>query len=54
MKDEVTILNDVLEEINPDCLDRKRIKRAIDGLAGRKYKFRVIEVREEEQTENVM
>lgn len=52
IKDETMILNDVLEEINPDCLDRERIKKAIDGLAGRKYTFRVIEV--EEQTEDVM
>lgn len=54
IKDEATLLNDVLEEINPDYLDRERIKRAIDGLAGRKYKFRVIEVEEEEQTENAV
>ncbi len=52
IKDETMIINDVLEEINPNCLDRERIKRAIDGLIGRKYTFRVIEV--EEQTENVM
>lgn len=52
IKDEATLLNDVLEEINPECLDRERIKRAIDGLTGRKYTFRVIEV--EEQTENAM
>lgn len=52
LKDETLIINNVLEEINPDCLDRERIKRAIDGLIGRKYTFRVIEV--EEQTENVM
>lgn len=52
IKDETIILNDVLEEINPDCLDRERIKKAIDGLIGRKYTFRVIEV--EEQTENAV
>lgn len=47
IKDETLIINDVLEEIKPDCLDRERIKRAIDGLIGRKYTFRVIEVEEE-------
>lgn len=52
IKDETLIINDVLEEINPNCLDRERIKRAIDGLIGRKYTFRVIEV--EERTENVV
>lgn len=52
IKDETLIINDVLEEINPDCLDRERIKRAVEGLIGRKYTFRVIEV--EEQTENAM
>lgn len=52
IKDETLIINDVLEEIKPDCLNRERIKRAIDGLIGRKYTFRVIEV--EEETKNVM
>lgn len=52
IKDETMIINDVLEEVNPDCLDRKRIKRAVEGLVGRKYTFRVIEV--EDQTENAM
>lgn len=55
IKDEALIINDVLEEIKPeclDCLDRKRIKRAIDGLIGRKYTFRVIEV--EDDQENVV
>lgn len=52
IKDETLIINDVLEEIKPDCLDREWIKRAIDGLIGRKYTFRVIEV--EEETKNAM
>lgn len=55
IKDETVIINNVLEEIRPeclDCLDRERIKRAIDGLIGRKYTFRVIE--EEEETKNAM
>lgn len=55
IKDETVIINNVLEEIKPeclDCLDRERIKRAIDGLIGRKYTFRVIEV--EEDTKNAV
>lgn len=55
LKDETLIINNVLEEIKPeclDCLDRERIKRAIDGLIGRKYTFRVIEV--EEETKNAV
>lgn len=51
IKDEMLIINNVLEEINPSCLNRERIKKAIDGLFGRKYKFRIIE---EEETESVM
>lgn len=52
IKDETLIINDVLEEIKPDCLDRERIKRAVDGLIGRKYTFRVIEM--EDDTKNVV
>ena len=51
MKDEATIITNVLEEINPSCLNRQRTQKAIDGLFGRKYKFRIIE---EEETESVM
>lgn len=49
IKDETVIINNVLEEIKPDCLDRERIKRAIDGLIGRKYTFRVIEMEDEKE-----
>lgn len=52
IKDETLIINNVLEKINPACLNREQVKRAVDGLIGRKYKFRVIE--EEEQSESVM
>lgn len=51
IKDETLIINDVLEEVKPDCLDRERIKRAIDGLFTRKYTFRIVE---EEESENVV
>lgn len=51
IKDETLIINNVLEKINPSCLNRDQIKKAVDGLIGRKYRFRFIE---EEETENVM
>ena len=43
IKDEIMIIEDVLNEIDPSYLDRKRIKKAIDGLFRRKYKFRIVE-----------
>lgn len=52
IKDETVIINNVLEEIKPNCLDRERIKKAVDGLLGRKYTFRVIEM--EDETENAV
>ena len=50
-KDETLIINNVLEKINPECLNRNRIQKAVDGLIGRKYSFRFIE---EDETENVV
>lgn len=50
-KDETLIINNVLEKINPECLNRNRIQKAVDGLIGRKYSFRFVE---EDETENVM
>lgn len=44
LKDEILIVKNVLREITDDsCFQRKRIKRAIDGLFTRKYAFRVVE-----------
>lgn len=43
LKDELLIVQSVLKEIKPDCLQRKRVQRAVDGLLGRKYTFRVVE-----------
>lgn len=43
LKDELLIVQSVLKEIKPDCLNRKRVQRAVDGLLGRKYTFRVVE-----------
>lgn len=45
-KDETLIINNVLEKINPTCLSREQVKKAVDGLIGRKYKFRIIEEEE--------
>lgn len=42
-KDELLIVQDVLKEINPNYLHRERVQKAIDGLLGRKYTFRVVE-----------
>lgn len=43
IKDELMIVENVLAEINPDCLQRERVQKAVDGLLGRKYTFRVVE-----------
>ncbi|KAI4445321.1 hypothetical protein C823_007828 [Eubacterium plexicaudatum ASF492] len=42
-KDEILIVENVLKEINPTCLQREKVKKAIKGLIGRKYRFRIIE-----------
>lgn len=47
VKDEMLIIGNVLEKINPECLNRNRIQKAVDGLLGRKYRFRFIEEEEE-------
>lgn len=46
-KDELLIIQCVLKEINPNCLHRERVQKAVDGLLGRKYTFRVVEEVEE-------
>ncbi len=43
IKDELLIVANVLEEINPEYVKRDRIQKAINGLLNRKYKFRVVE-----------
>lgn len=50
IKDELIIIGNVLNEINPSCVQRERIQKAIDGLLGRKYSFRIVE---ETTNENV-
>ena len=47
-KDEICIIENVLEKIDPTCLQREEIQKAIDGLFNRKYKFRIIEEGEED------
>lgn len=51
-KDEINIIQDVLEKVDSFWLSRKRIQKAIDGLFKRKYTFRIVE--EEEDVKNVV
>ena len=43
LKDEILIIKNVLEKIDPSCLNRSRIQKAIDGLFKRKYTYRIVE-----------
>ena len=43
IKDEIIIVENVLKELDPTCLQRENVKKAIKGLIGRKYTFRIIE-----------
>lgn len=49
IKDEIIIIQDVLEKVDSFWLSRKRIQKAIDGLFKRKYKFRIIEEEDNEK-----
>lgn len=49
VKDEMLIIQNVLEKINPSSLNREQVQKAIDGLFKRKYRFRIIEDEEEIQ-----
>lgn len=49
MKDELLIIQNVLEKVDSFWLSREQIQKAVDGLFKRKYRFRIIE--EEEKTE---
>ena len=46
IKDELLIVESVLNEINPSCVQKEKIQKAIDGLFSRKYTFRIIEEEE--------
>lgn len=43
LKDEILIVENVLREIDPSCFQREKVIKAIKGLFGRKYTFRIIE-----------
>ena len=44
IKDEILIVENVLENIkNVSCMHRDQVQKSINGLFGRKYKFRIIE-----------
>lgn len=42
-KDELLIVENVLREIKPECMQRQRVQKAIDGLLHRKYTYRIVE-----------
>lgn len=48
LKDELLIISDILDDIDPSQFQRNRIQRAVDGLLHRKYKYRVTEVDDNE------
>lgn len=50
LKDELLIIESVLKEINSEWVQRKRVQKAVDGLLGRKYTFRVVEEAEDNAT----
>lgn len=43
IKDELRIIENVITEFNFDCLKRDNVKKSIDKLLKRKYRFRLIE-----------
>lgn len=50
-KDEIQIIQNVLTKINPECVQRERIQKAVDGLFHRKYTYRIIEGSEDDENE---
>ena len=45
IKDELLIIENVLKKFSDvSCLHRDRVQKAIDGLFGRKYSFRIIDI----------
>lgn len=48
LKDELMIISDILDEINPSQFQRSRIQKAVEGLLHRKYKYRVTEVEDDD------
>lgn len=52
-KDEIIIVENVLKELDPTCLQREKVKKAINGLIGRKYTFRIMEEEESDDMQNM-
>lgn len=52
VKDEIIVIEKVLEELNPNHITRKDIQNTVDGLMHRKYTFRILEESEEEVKED--
>lgn len=53
IKDELLVVGQVLEEINPSSIQKDRLQRVVDGLFTRKYTFRVVEEEGSEENENL-
>ena len=50
IKDEMLIIQNVLEKIDPASLNREQVQKAIDGLFKRKYRFRIVDEEEEQNS----
>lgn len=50
-KDEILIIQTILTNIKPECFQRERIQKAVDGLFHRKYTYRIIEGNEDDESE---
>ena len=53
IQDEIFIIEKVLKEIDPSHLQREKVKKAIKGLIGRKYRFRIVEEEEPDDMQDV-
>jgi uncharacterized protein YbcC (UPF0753/DUF2309 family) len=53
IKDELTIVRNILRENNSYSFNRKTVKKAIDGLSKRKYTFRITETENIEEGDSV-
>ena len=49
LKDELLIVKNITRNLNSSYLQRDKIQRAINGLANRKYTFRIIEEGDEDE-----
>lgn len=53
LKDEFLIVENVLREIDPTCLQREKVKKAVKGLFRRKYTFRIVEEEESDDMQDM-